>query len=289
MKKSKGDGASKKTEQKKKEKVAQDLTFGLKNKNKSKVVQSYVKQVTAQVVGGDRRGGEDKRIADEFRAKEEKKKELEQKALIQSLFKSVSAIQQQNLKEGEDPKSVLCAYFKAGMCEKGKKCKYSHDLAIENKSAKIDIHTDPRDRAGKPVDRTDITCQHFLDAVEKNLYGWLWECPNGGEKCIYTHALPPGYVLQRDKKEADRALLDGDDSDELTVEEKIEEERAALPSEGLTPVTLETLTAWKQRKAEKKQKELEERMKEEAKSAKGGKGTGILSGRMLFKYDPTLF
>jgi hypothetical protein len=33
------EGPSKKTEQKKKEKVVEDLTFGLKNKNKSKVVQ----------------------------------------------------------------------------------------------------------------------------------------------------------------------------------------------------------------------------------------------------------
>ena len=32
-------GASKKTEQKQKAKVDEDLTFGLKNKNKSKVVQ----------------------------------------------------------------------------------------------------------------------------------------------------------------------------------------------------------------------------------------------------------
>ena len=40
MKKGKGgDGASKKTEQKQKEKVVNDLTFGLKNKNKSKAVQ----------------------------------------------------------------------------------------------------------------------------------------------------------------------------------------------------------------------------------------------------------
>ena len=44
---------------------------------------------------------------------------------------------------------------------------------------------------------------------------------------------------------------------------KIEEERAKLPTEGLTPVTQETLMAWKQRKAERKQKELEEKMKEE--------------------------
>ena len=175
------------------------------------------------------------------------------------------------------------------MCEKGKKCKYSHDLGLENKSAKIDIYSDPRDRNGKPADRTDIICQHFLDSVEKNLYGWLWECPNG-DKCIYTHALPQGYVLQREQKELEKALLAGDDSDELTVEEKIEEERAALPSDGLTPVTLETFNAWKQRKAERKQAELEERMREEAKGKeKGQKGAGVLSGRMLFKYDPTLF
>jgi 1,2-phenylacetyl-CoA epoxidase catalytic subunit len=47
---SKNSGESKKTEHKKKEKVLQDLTFGLKNKNKSKVVQKYVKEVTDKVM-----------------------------------------------------------------------------------------------------------------------------------------------------------------------------------------------------------------------------------------------
>lgn len=47
---SKNSGESKKTENKKKEKVLQDLTFGLKNKNKSKVVQKYVKEVTDKVM-----------------------------------------------------------------------------------------------------------------------------------------------------------------------------------------------------------------------------------------------
>ncbi len=208
--------------------------------------------------------------------------------MLATLFKSVSAIQQQQLKEGEDPKSVLCAYFKAGVCEKGKKCKYSHDLGMEGKSAKIDIYSDPRDRNGKPPERTDITCTHFLDAVEKNLYGWLWECPNGGEKCVYTHALPAGYVLQREKKELEKAALE-EQSDELTIEEKIEEERAALPHEGLTPVTYDTLMAWKKRKAERKQKELEEKLKEEQKKTGSKTGAGILSGRALFKFDPNLF
>jgi len=201
------------------------------------------------------------------------------------LFKSVSNIQQTALREGEDPKSVLCAYFKAGVCEKGKKCKFSHDLALDGKAAKIDIYTDPRDKNGKDPARTDITCQHFIDAVEKNLYGWLWECPNNGEKCQYTHALPPGYVLQRDKKELEKLKLE-DDEEEMTLEEKIEEERAALPSARLTQVTLETFVDWKKRKAERKQKELEERQREEEK--KGGK-KNILSGKALFKYDPTLF
>jgi hypothetical protein len=38
-------GESKKTQNKKKEKIVEDLTFGLKNKNKSAVVQKYVKEV----------------------------------------------------------------------------------------------------------------------------------------------------------------------------------------------------------------------------------------------------
>jgi len=156
---------------------------------------------------------------------------------------------------GEDPKSILCAYFKAGVCEKGKKCKFSHDLGMEGKAAKIDMYSDPRDRNGKPAERSDITCQFFLEAVEKNIYGWNWTCANG-DKCVYTHALPYGYVLG--KKEAKKED-DEDEEEQKTIEEIIEEERAALPAEGLTPVTFETLMAWKKRKAERKQKELEEK------------------------------
>jgi len=37
----KDNGPSKKTEMKKKEKIVEDKTFGLKNKNKSKAVQKY--------------------------------------------------------------------------------------------------------------------------------------------------------------------------------------------------------------------------------------------------------
>ena len=63
------------------------------------------------------------------------------------------------------------------------------------------------------------------------------------------HRLPQGYVLNRDKGK----MSDGEDSDELTLEEKIEEERALLDSENLTPVTFETFTKWKADRALRKE------------------------------------
>lgn len=45
-------GPTTKTLEKEKKKVVEDKTFGLKNKNKSKTVQNYVKQVTNQVMDG---------------------------------------------------------------------------------------------------------------------------------------------------------------------------------------------------------------------------------------------
>lgn len=157
-----------------------------------------------------------------------------------------------------DYKKTLCGYFKAGVCEKGKKCKYSHDMSLNDiKASNIDIYTDPRAKIGKAPD-TIITCKDFVDAVEKNLYGFNWICPNKGDECQYRHMLPMGYVLKRDK-----GKTDDDGEDKLTLEETIEEDRAALPSEGLIPVTLESFTEWKRQRALKKQADLEARVKEE--------------------------
>ena len=79
--------------------------------------------------------------------------------------------------------------------------------------------------------------------------------------------LPQGYVLQKDKgkKKEDEES----EEDELTWEEKIEEERAALPADSLTPVTLENFMAWKAAKAKRKQEELEAKIA--AEEAKGKK------------------
>lgn len=67
-------------------------------------------------------------------------------------------------------------------------------------------------------------CKFFLDAVEKSKYGWFWECPNG-ERCIYRHALPNGYILKKDKKK-----MDEQKKPDLSLVDLIERERNALGS-----------------------------------------------------------
>ena len=66
------------------------------------------------------------------------------------------------------------------------------------KQSNIDIYTDPRQKTGKMPEETIITCKNFLEAVENDKYGFNWVCPNNGDKCIYLHRLPQGYVLQKD-------------------------------------------------------------------------------------------
>eukprot|EP00961_Rhodomonas_salina_P264934 3581436-Rhodomonas_salina.3 len=69
--------ASKKEVQKKQKQVIEDKTFGLKNKNKSKVVQSFVKEVTANAkragLSKDDAIRQEKARAERAAQKEEKK------------------------------------------------------------------------------------------------------------------------------------------------------------------------------------------------------------------------
>lgn len=149
---------------------------------------------------------------------------------------------------GTDPKTVLCIYFKGGHCEKGSKCKFSHDLNVGRKVEKKDLYTDDRAEGNKRVKQkvhqlmlsidtmdkwdqqkleevvksksgkqppTDIVCKYFLEAIETNKYGWFWECPNGGSTCKYRHALPPGFILKSKQSKED-------DKEEISLEEFLE-------------------------------------------------------------------
>lgn len=69
---------------------------------------------------------------------EEAKRKKEEAALLKP-------VQVQKVPLGVDPKTVLCAFFKAGQCEKGAKCKFSHDLNVGRKVEKRNIYEDSRE------------------------------------------------------------------------------------------------------------------------------------------------
>lgn len=286
---------SKKADQKKKEKVIEDKTFGIKNKKGAKQ-QKFIQQVEKQVKTG---GVNPRKLEDPNAKKLEKEKKLKEQKELALIFKPVQA---QKIDKGTDPKSVVCAFFKQGQCTKGDRCKFSHDLSIERKAEKRSLYCDMRDDDDKEMDTmdkwdedklkevvekkhgsgnrptTDIICKHFLDAVEKSKYGWFWECPSG-QKCIYRHALPPGFVLKKDKKKEEK-------KDDISLEDLIEKERANLgPNQ--TKITLITFSAWKERKLKEK---IEQAVKEEEKKRndyKAGRQVGI-SGREIFYFNPDL-
>jgi len=184
-----GAKAAEKAKQAQKAKVAEDKTFGLKNKSKSAKVAKFVQTVqknATQLNTKEQRAQEREQQAkkDKKAAEEQRKKELEELFAV--------AIKQPKVPLGVDPKSIVCEFYRHGQCTKGFKCKYSHDLNVERKSAKIDLFTDQRDLekegeegmedwdqetlervvkekhgAEKPSNATTIICKFFLDAVEK--------------------------------------------------------------------------------------------------------------------------
>ncbi|KAK9756076.1 hypothetical protein RND81_01G071600 [Saponaria officinalis] len=269
----------------KKQKLVEDKTFGLKNKNKSKNVQKYVQNLQQSV---------QPKTDPKKDAKKKKEEEKAREKELNDLFKI--AVTQPKVPVGVDPKSILCEFFKAGQCSKGFKCKFSHDLNVQRKGEKIDIYSDKRDDEGTMEDwdqemlekaiaekskeyqqnkPTEIVCKHFLDAVERKQYGWFWVCPNGGKNCHYRHALPPGYVLKSQMK----ALLE-EESDKMAIEDEIEDQRSKV--KGSTPMTPELFAQWKKKKLDEKAASMASQTAERAKNDR-------LSGRELFMSDASLF
>ncbi|KAG6771933.1 hypothetical protein POTOM_023328 [Populus tomentosa] len=257
----------------KKQKIVEDKTFGLKNKNKSKNVQKYVQS-------------------------------LKQNVQPQPDPSKLAA--KPKVPVGVDPKSILCEFFKVGQCAKGFKCKFSHDLNVQRKGEKIDIYSDKRDQEtmedwdqetlekvveskgkeyqqNKPTDivkdsdtwKSKKVCKYFLEAVEKKQYGWFWVCPNGGKDCHYRHSLPQGYVLKSQMK----ALLD-EEAEKISIEEEIENQRAKTTSS--TPMTPELFLQWKKKRMEERDAGLAAQRAERAKNDR-------MSGRELFLSDASVF
>ncbi|KAL4066860.1 hypothetical protein V8B97DRAFT_1667054 [Scleroderma yunnanense] len=280
-------------------KVKDDKTFGLKNKNKSAKVQKQVQQIQAQAaMAGKSKQALAKEKEKELRAKERADEEKRRKEEA-AMFKPV---QVQKVPFGVDPKTILCAYFKAGTCEKGNKCKFSHNVDVGRKVEKKNLYEDNREgmqdtmedwdeetlrkvvlsKHGNPRTMTDIVCKFFIEAIETKKFGWFWECPNG-DKCQYRHALPPGFVLKSEKKAAEEAAK----TNVISLEDFIETERHKLGT-NLTPVTPETFAIWKKTRMDKKLAEVEALRKAKEQQHAAGKNTGM-SGRDLFQFNPEWF
>lgn len=203
-------GGGKKVDAKK---LVEDKTFGMKNKKGG-----AAKKTIAQLEASS--GAAQKRKEAEKAAREREKKAAEEaKRETDALLNKPAQIQK--VPFGVDPKTVVCIFYKKGNCEKGKKCKFAHNLDVERKVEKINLYQDARaeeeeskkqetsadwdedklrsvvlSKKGNQRTTTDKVCKFFIQAIEDGKYGWFWICPNGGDKCMYKHALPPGYVWE---------------------------------------------------------------------------------------------
>ena len=226
------EGKSKKAKREASARAIEDATFGLKNKNKSKKVQTFINRVEKGVKNSD-----GSNAAAQFK---EQKKNAKLKAVME----------QEQLREllgegianqfGKKKSEAAAKAEKFGLLESA--------ITKEAQAALDEISTDESSDEGGEKRKTI-----YLDSDEED---------NGDT--VYH---------------------------EKTLEDLIEEQRAKLQEQGVpgTPVTEESFAAWKAAKAERKRREVEEKVKAEQTKKKGGKGLAVLSGKELFNYDSTLF
>jgi hypothetical protein len=249
-----------KNDKKEREKVIEDKTFGMKNKNKSAKVQKYIQGLKASATSEPKVSKE--RADAELRAK---KDQAEKAALLSSIF-GVQPTKKKK-KQAED---------------KGKVDLYM-DLRAQKTATKDPATGEYIYTWTAPANQTEIVCKFYLEAVQNSQLGWMWQCPNG-DQCIYRHCLPEGYVLATGQGVA--VNEEDEDNEPIPIEEQVELERARLVTEKLTPVTEESFLSW----LNKKKQEKLEKDKEEAAKNKVKKDLRIATtGRDLFVMDPSLF
>ncbi|KAJ9101043.1 hypothetical protein QFC21_003261 [Naganishia friedmannii] len=258
--------------------VVVDKTFGVANKGGKKAKEIAQQQALSRAQAGRNPDAIAKDKEKEMKAKL-KEAELMRKREEAALFSS--AISQPKVPFGVDPKTIMCAFFKAGICEKGNRCKFSHDKNVERKAEKANVYQDQREDG-------DVKAQDTMDKWDEEKLRSVVTSKGGNPRtttdlgmcrdCKYRHALPPGFVLRSEKKAAEEAAK----KEVISLEDFLETERHKLKPP-LTPVTPETFAVWKKTRMDKRK--AEEEAKEKAKIAQraAGKLTGM-SGKDMFAY-----
>jgi hypothetical protein len=233
------EGKSKKQVKAKQEKLIQDATFGLKNKNKSAKVQNYVNTVN-KAVRNSNLGKEQQKV-----------KEAKEKAKLQKKL------------EEEEERTLLSDGIPPGKMEK------------------------------KKLDKDAIAASLGLESIDDDLAQQLEEMgvlDTDSDSDDEEEEEEETELVVELEEELNEAV--GDEVFyERTIEDIIEEQRAALSAMGVkgTPVTEVSFQQWKRNKEIQKKRELEARVKAEQTKKKGGKGLSVLSGKELFNYDAALF
>lgn len=265
-----------KAKAKEKEKIAVDKTFGMKNKNKSKVVQKYIKAITNNIHGAPKGGLEEKKREE----KAEKQKDQAKAALMNSLFnlgtdkkgRAFDPVAKKKAKQAEE--EALAA---------GKKL--SDELRkeiIEGIANSIRL-TNPKgirmsELGGHPIIHA-LKDKHADTFKTISLLLFI----KANEKVFWVDDAESSNPMLRCQEDVDAEV----EPDERPIEEIIEEKRAALPPGG-TPVTLDTFKAWKEKREADRLAEVEAQSKENQKKS-GTKNLVGMSGRDLFTFDASLF
>lgn len=267
-----------KAQKQQQEKIAIDKSFGMKNKNKSKAVQKYIKQITSNMTGQSIKADEDAR-----KAKDDKQKQVQAAALMNSIFnmstdkkgRAFDPIAKKKAKEAEE--EAIAA---------GKKLKEDVRKAIIEGIANTIRLTNV-----KGVRMSEMG-GHPIIASLKEKYADTFKIISlllfikANKEIFWVNDPEDNNPTIRCKEDVDSE----EGPDERDLEEIIDERRKALGPGG-TPVTELSFRAWKERKdlAIEMALQAEKDARQKAAKKAGAKdGTG-LSGKDLFTFDASLF
>ncbi len=131
-----------------------------------------MKSVESSIKAGAQKSANSGKTPEMVAAEKMRKMKAEKDAMekeLARLMKSTLCIKHEPVPEGVDPKSILCAFFKAGVCEKGARCKFGHDLTLARKAPKASLY-----EAKEPKKEEDLMAdwdQEKLEQVVKNKQG----------------------------------------------------------------------------------------------------------------------